>query len=69
MKNITFKHLAGIKVTTENCDEIQEEAMRLFMKALRVNSAKIQSEHMSMQIKRGLQARREKLSLQQELSR
>lgn len=68
MKNNTFKHLAGINVTIENCDEIQEEAMRLFMKALRVNSAKIQSEQMSMRVKRGLQARREKLALQKELS-
>ncbi|TAH33857.1 hypothetical protein EYC58_00230 [Candidatus Saccharibacteria bacterium] len=66
MKKNNFKHLVGIKITYNNCDEIQNEAMQLFMLAMRVSSAKIYSQHMSERVKRGLQARKERLAIQEQ---
>lgn len=52
MKTIKLSHLANIKITTQNCDEIIAESLELMNQASMLKAR-------SMQIKRGIAHRRE----------
>lgn len=53
MQITKLNHLANIKITTQNCDEIIAESLELMKKASMLKMR-------SMQIKRGLASKRER---------
>ena len=59
--NITeLNHLAEIKITIDNCDEIIAESMELMKQASKIKLLKMQTEERSIRIKRGIALKRER---------
>lgn len=59
MQITNLNHLANIKITYLNCDEIIAESLELMKQASMLKIRKMQSEARSSQIKRGIACKRE----------
>lgn len=59
MQITQLNHLANIKITYQNCDEIITESLELMKQASMLKMRKMKSEQHSMSIKRGLAFKRE----------
>lgn len=59
MQITKLNHLAKIKITKENCDEIIAESMELMKQASKIKLLKMQTEHRSERIKDGLAFKRQ----------
>jgi hypothetical protein len=59
MQITKLNHLAKVKITKENCDEIIAESMELMKQASKIKLLKMQTEQRSERIKRGLAFKRQ----------
>ena len=60
MQITKLNHLAAIKITYQNCDEIIAESTELMKMAMSIKFEAMKSEALSRQIKRGIAAKRER---------
>lgn len=59
MQITKLNHLANIKITIQNCDEIIAESLELMKQASKLKLSKMHSEERSIRIKRGVEFKRE----------
>lgn len=58
MQIAKLNHLAEIKITIDNCDEIIAESMELMKQASKIKLIKMQKEERSVRVKRGIAYKR-----------